>query len=247
MSGVVSVTLRTPDGTEHRQTWPTSALGRLQHPGLFERDPEYLAALTAAGWEGWNPRPGLLAPQGYGLVVVDLVHDVILDWQMSTWLSGISAVLLARDAWTPAAEAPPAGEPLHWLEAALRSRTPGPHHVALTPEAGPVWYADRDSAGARFALLYGAGRIRHACSLADGSLRTVPQGDLRGVLAAAREVAAAGAYGWYFVVDPAPCGIETHSPGDASELPSLLARVEALGFAVTPEERRVWEERVPGD
>jgi hypothetical protein len=178
MSGVVSVTVRLPDGAVSKMLWPTSRLYHLQIPALPEKDPETLRDLTVIGrgpWPGtrpWPARPGRLAPDEYGLVVVDLAENRIVTRQGSMDLRSLSLGSVVHSARNPVL----AAAHQHELRArGARSENslmdvllermvhPVPHdgeiHLGDTSE-GP-WFAERDSDAARAAALYAKQRLTH--------------------------------------------------------------------------------------
>lgn len=100
MSGFLAVTLREPDGTEHRLLGWNTVAPSFMRAGIPEGRPEAIAHVLGSwtrmradfdenGPDGpfryrnadWFAPPGLLAPEEYGLLVVDLAERVILDGQ----------------------------------------------------------------------------------------------------------------------------------------------------------------------
>lgn len=101
MGGSLAVTIREADGTEHRMCrWTNPTPYFVNNPLLCEKDPAYLAGYLSQ-WRDmredfernqgnkafehnmtscYAPYP-FLAPHGYGLLVVDMQRDVILDMQ----------------------------------------------------------------------------------------------------------------------------------------------------------------------
>lgn len=242
MSGTLAVTVRMPDGAEHRQLWPTSALTRLLHPGLFDKDPGYLSTLVHGPWDGWEHEPGTLAPSGYGLIVVDLQEDVLIENQGAQDLSTISLFHLTL-AWTPE-DTSAASTPASFLDG-LDPRTPSQDHVALTRDgASPTWYANRGSDAAHFAALYEAGRVPLLRD-PEGAPYAVPSGRLRQALELARRLTriAPDLYRQVrFVIDTRPLRIESflHTPDRVGAYQAQLARVRDLGFQLSPEEEASW-------
>jgi hypothetical protein len=101
MGGTVAVTLRDVDGTEYRMSrWTNSMPWGICNAKMFQKDPQHIANYVKQWLEMkadheankdtgefefnmtdcYHPSPGL-CPDGYGLVVVDLMNDVILDMQ----------------------------------------------------------------------------------------------------------------------------------------------------------------------
>jgi len=116
MGGAVAVTLREPDGTEHRMCrWTNGLPWMLVNIGLYEKRPEHIAAIIKAweemknDWRLHKDEPftperefefpmtptyapyGMLAPHGYGLVVMDMKHDEILTLQGYTSFDNLHA------------------------------------------------------------------------------------------------------------------------------------------------------------
>ena len=101
MGGSVGLTIREPNGKEHRMCRSTGVLSwAIRNMKLVNKDPEHITAVLKT-WEEmrndyernkesgnfeiemtgcYAPYP-YLAPIGYGLVVVDMVHNEILDNQ----------------------------------------------------------------------------------------------------------------------------------------------------------------------
>ncbi len=111
MGGTVAVTLRDVDGTEYRMNrWTNSMSWGICNAKMFVKDRDHINAYLKqwlelkSDWEanhyGGNfkyemtdyyfPNPGLV-PDGYGLVVVDLMNDTILDMQGYTSFDNIGA------------------------------------------------------------------------------------------------------------------------------------------------------------
>lgn len=203
MSGVVSVTVRLPDGAITRMLWPTSRLHHLQVPGLPEKDPATLRNLTVVGhgpWRGarpWPSRPGKLSPAEYGLVVVDLARNRIITHQNATDLSSISLGSLTRSARNPQRAAAQ-------REALAQSGRDSFLLCHLDAAADPVaregevdvgsashpWFADADSDAARAAELYARGRLtRLVLTQLNTSAPIQPGRDFGTLLTELREVA----------------------------------------------------------
>ena len=100
VSGTLAITLREPDRTEHRLLGWNTVAPSFMRAGIPEGDPAAIqhvlgpwtrmqADLAENGPDGpfcfpntdWFGPPGLLAPDEYGLLVVDLAEGVILDGQ----------------------------------------------------------------------------------------------------------------------------------------------------------------------
>ena len=103
MGGSIAVTLREPDGTEHRMVrWTNSLPWFVKNMKFVNKEKshidEYMKQYNQmmADWkanketknfvynmtEVYAPFPGTLAPAGYGLVVIDMKKNIILSMQM---------------------------------------------------------------------------------------------------------------------------------------------------------------------
>lgn len=240
MSGIVSVTLRLPSGKEFRQTWPTSALHRLQHPGVMDKDPGYLHYLAHGPWEIWQVHPGPLAPQEYGLVVVDLVHNRILSQQTATDLESILLTYVTQT-WTQKERS----DTCPSLPAFLRVQPHG-ETVLVDDEKGPPWYTTADTPAHRFSALYRAGRIRALTSLGGTSYLPVPQNDLRKVLEISHQIARNTSSLLTYTVDLSPLQIERfeHPRTGVPQWRSLQKRLLSLGFRLSEAEKEIWNQRI---
>jgi len=107
MGGSIAVTMRTPDGTIHKMCRWTNILGWVvTNLRLAQKDPEHIKKVLKpwqdmrADWLKGKPYKypmtdvyghyDHLAPYGYGLVVIDMVNDVILSWQGYTNLETVT-------------------------------------------------------------------------------------------------------------------------------------------------------------
>jgi len=117
MGGTVAVTLRKPDGTEYRMSrWTNSMPWGITNLKLLQHNMTHVDAYLEQ-WLGMKedyeknkdsgefefdmtdcyfPSAGL-APDGYGLVVVDMVNNVILDMQGYTSFDSICAASVGLD------------------------------------------------------------------------------------------------------------------------------------------------------
>lgn len=84
MGGVVAVTVRFSEDEQYRMTWGTSGLGLFRASGFVQQDAAHLAECRKR-WA--KPElAGMLAPDDYGLVVVDFVTKRIISFQNFTSL-----------------------------------------------------------------------------------------------------------------------------------------------------------------
>ena len=87
MGGSVAVTVRFSADSEFRMLWGTGGLETFKGKGFVCREAKYLEECKAR-WANADYK-GLLAPAGYGLVVVDFVTNRILASQGYTDLQSI--------------------------------------------------------------------------------------------------------------------------------------------------------------
>jgi hypothetical protein len=229
MSGFLAITLREPDGTEHRLLGWNTVAPSFARAGIPEGDPAAVAQVLASwtrmradlaenGPEGpfrylntdWFGPPGLLAPEEYGLLVIDLTKGVILDGQEGHPLDQV---------------------PLHRVLDELEVVD----GVVTCPE---------DAAAHRFAGLYGAGRVRTLyLPTLERKIDLPPDEpeflfrfltELRGRIAHDTRL-----FSW-FSLDLTPLRLERFAYRDPAQMRRMRRRVRELGFQPSPAESRRW-------
>jgi hypothetical protein len=229
MSGFLAITLREPDGTEHRLLGWNTVASSFARAGIPEGDPEAIAQVLAS-WTrmradlaengpdgpfrfrntGWFGPPGLLAPAEYGLLVVDLAGRVILDGQEGHPLDQVPLYHILND---------------------------------LAVVDGEVTCLE-DSAADRFAQLYAAGRVRTLYLPTLERKVDLPPDEpeklfrflleLRGPLAHRTRL-----FSW-ISLDLAPLRLERFDYQDRTEMRRMRRRVHELGFRLSSDEARRW-------
>lgn len=225
MGGTVAVTLREPDGKEHRMyRWTNPLPGFVECIHLINKDPEYIQSYLRLWFEmaeDWKkhkedekfefpmtacyaPYPGLLAPEGYGLVVLDMQKDKILSMQGYSSFGKMD-------------------------EAAL--------FLSMSPN---VFTGDSDEHAPhrRFAELFKAGRVKGRYSY-EG--KEVPQGEanVEDLLKAIRKRKSSD---WvYYELDLSPFTIEDFGDFSDQHASNFKARLIELGFELTDKENDIWD------
>lgn len=225
MGGTIAMTLREPDGTEHRMArWTNIMPWAFSTLGFLEKDPAHLDALLgqwrdmARDWDRNGPDGPFefnmtpcyaphreLVPTGYGMVVADMQNDVILHSQGYTSIGKLSV----------------AGVSLEW-------GSPNP-----------------DSTYQGFKTLWQAGRIVGAeywdgSAVAVDGLDGVSLGQLRTKIQDPHWRRSDGAW-MYFVVDMRPFTVESFQEYDQDDQRRMLTRIRELGFHLSEKEEAGWE------
>jgi hypothetical protein len=231
VSGTLAITLREPDRTEHRLLgWNTVAPGFMR-AGIPEGDPEAVAHVLGPwrrmradfeenGPEGpfryrntdWFAPPGLLAPEEYGLLVVDLAGGVILDGQEGHPLDHVP-LYRAIDG----VQESEAG-----FTCPLDSDT---HRFLDLYQAGRVGTLYLPTAGSTVDLPPGEpGKVLHF--LAEARKRLAFETHLRS----------------WFSLTITPLRLERFDYTSRKEMRRMRGRIRDLGFALTRAERQRWSE-----
>lgn len=219
MGGSIAMTLRLPDGTEHRMMrWTNIMPWAFTNLDLVTENPEHLKAFMSQ-WhemvEDWDTAQAagtepkflmtscyapyrLLAPDGYGLVVIDMVNKVILH---SQGYSDIGTIFTSS---------------FHDGE-----------------------FTDPDSNKYRFKKLWDAGRIKSIKRWSAEGVSVIPvpwstAEEAVEALHSSRE--------WMgdFIVDMSPYTVERFPEHNTKEAIRLRERVLSLGFALTAPEEAQW-------
>ena len=231
MSGTLAITLREPDRTEHRLLGWNTVAPAFMRAGVPEGDPGAIAHVLGPwtrmradfqenGPHGpfryrntdWFAPPGLLAPQEYGLLVVDLAERVILDGQEGHPLDQVPLYRALGD--VQESEAGPA--------CPVDSDT---HRFLDLYRAGRVGTLYLPTAGSTVDLPPGEpGKLLHF--LADSRKRLSLETHLRS----------------WFSLSITPLRLERFDHTSRKEMRRMRRRVRDLGFRLTPAEHERWNE-----
>jgi hypothetical protein len=237
MGGTTSVTLRKPDGEEFRMTrWTNSMPWGICNPRMFNANEAHMNLYLEQWLDmkrdyeknhiGGNfehnmtscyfPSAGL-APCGYGLTVVDHVNNVILDMQGYCSFGDVNVAGVGLD---------------------IRKSDDGEQLLCNM---------DDDSTFRTFKEFYDEGRIlgvttaksydekRPYDPLPDVSFEEI-------VKLIATNYDRKGDHWYQFIVDTAPFTIERFEECDHEETERMRQRVLELGFVLTDEENKEWDE-----
>lgn len=230
MGGSTGLTIREPDGTEHRMCrWTTMLPWAINNMRLINKDPEHIRAVLQewkemrADYERnkWNgkfknnrtecyaPYP-FLAPQEYGLVVVDMANEEILDYQGFKSAGSMHAAGILLDMFQ------------------LESRKKNP------------WGANDDYDHVRFKEFYEAGRILEATRLSKNLEHINVKGkslqELIEMMKKNRESLLE------FELDMSPFKVTRYKECDPEDAQLLKLKLKELGFELSDEEKRIWAE-----
>lgn len=211
MGGSINFVIRRPDGREHRlATWTGTMTYYATHIGTIQKDPGHIDALLSQ--ENAEEGP-YLHPEGYGLVVIDQVNDVILSCQGYSEVGVFygSQIISAFAYADPSFESADS-ETLARLRGLLHANVPIHCRAAKRSAAGEVVVLDRgkiseDEARARYTLSAG----------------TAPMFDR-------------------LLVDMSPFTVERFSDGARAASKALRRRVRELGFKISRAEMASWRE-----
>lgn len=231
MSGTLAITLREPDRTEHRLLGWNTVAPSFMRAGIPEGQPEAIAHVLGSwtrmradfqenGPHGpfryrntdWFAPPGLLAPEEYGLLVVDLAEGVILDGQEGHPLDEVPLYRAFGD--------------LEESEAGFTCREESDtHRFFELYRAGRVGRLYLPTAGSTVDLPPGE-----------------PEKTLRFLAASRKLLSFDTHLRSWFTLDIAPLRLERFDYTSPKEMRRMRRRVRELGFVLTPAERRRWNE-----
>lgn len=231
MSGTLAITLREPDRTEHRlRGWNTVAPAFMR-AGIPEGDPGAIAHvlgpwtrmradLEENGPDGpfrhrntdWFAPPGLLAPEEYGLLVVDLAERVILDGQEGHPLGHVPLYRVTDD--------------VRESEAGFTCRADSDaHRFFELYRAGRVGTLYLPTAGSTVDLP-----------------PDEPEKLLRFLAESRKRLSLETHLHSWFSLTIAPLGLERFDYTSRKEMRRMRRRIRDLGFALTPAECQRWNE-----
>src|SRR3989344_6678036 len=247
MGGTVGLTIREPNGKEHRMArWTNILPWAIKNIRLLNKDEKHLQDVLKLWYEMrddylkhekdkkfefnmtecYAPHP-YLAPIDYGLVVVDMVNNEILDYQGYTSPDTIDKSKIKNDMLSNETGAVTL---LHISPENERSKELGKN----------AFYLDNDELDAvRFRELFVAGKITTAIDMDDES-KTI---DLRGKnLDDIINLVKRGKSFLTFPVDMSPYKLTKYEEHDADEALRMIIRIKELGFTLSDKEKLLWNE-----
>lgn len=252
MGGTVAVTIREPDGKEHRMSRWTMAFPDLVHdPRFIAKDPTYIADYLKRWYEmreDWiqNHETGKfkhrmtpcygdgihLAPDDYGLIVLDQKENRVLSMQSYTTFGifGTSAVWLALNG-----DGVTVGVGCNVVNPIdlLKNK-----EVSLEQHLAALEAVDPDNYAVSFFKLFADGRIKSMQRSPDEELLSLTH---MGTEELARVVLEDRPGYSYFPVDLSPFAI-TEYDENSTGATQMRQDILDLGFVLTDEEERFWEE-----
>jgi len=165
-----------------------------------------------------------LAPVGYGLVVVDMVNNQILDYQGYTSIGRISSVSIRSDI----TENECGGHTLLYIGPEERRPKQKGVHNAFNSD-------DEYSAAMRFRKLYEAGRIPSAI---DQTSRECLSLDGKSLDQIAEMIMSKKYY--TFPIAMSPFQITEYREHDARDAVKMREKIEELGFTLSSKEKNLW-------
>jgi hypothetical protein len=231
VSGFLSITLREPDRTEHRLLGWNTVAPSFMRAGIPEGDPGAIAHVLGSwtrmradfeesGPDGpfryhntdWFAPPGLLAPEEYGLLVVDLAEGVILDGQEGHPLDKVPLYRAFGD-----------------LEESDDTFT-------CQVDSDTQRFFDLYQAG-RVGRLY----LPTAGSMVDLPPGE-PEKTLRFLAASRKLLSLETHLRAWFTIDISPLRLERFGYRNRKEMRRMRRRIRELGFTLSAAERRRWDE-----
>ena len=231
MSGTLAITLREPDRTEHRLLGWNTVAPSFMRAGIPEGDPAAIAHVLGSwtrmradfeknGPDGpfhyrntdWFAPPGLLAPEEYGLLVVDLAERVILDGQEGHPLDHVPLYRAIED--------------LEESEAGFTCREGSDtHRFYELYRAGRVGTLYLPTAGSMVDLPAGE-----------------PEKLLRFLAASRTLLSFQTHLRSWFTLNIAPLRLERFDYTSPREMRRMRRRIRELGFVLSPAESRRWRD-----
>lgn len=245
MGGSIAVTVREENGKEHRMCrWTNTLPWFVKNIRLLNKDKKHLRKYLDT-WESmvddWNknqttinfdlnmtpvyaPYP-FLAPHDYGLVVVDMLSDHILDYQGYFHSEIIGSVGVSSD---------------------MSSVAPGVHKIVI---GGPqpnrlgrqAFYQDEEvSEATRFRELLEAGKIKGLVKdYRKGVVEPLKENTLDEAVKIIEDDRERFSY---FQIDMSPFQLIRYHEPDPEEAEKIRTKIKDLGFTLTTEEDKLWDE-----
>ncbi len=247
MSGTVGLTIREPNGKEHRMARGTKILSwTINNIRLLNKDEKHLQDVLKL-WhkmrddylkhekdkkfkfpmtKAYAPYP-YLAPIEYGLVVVDMVNNEILDYQ------GYSATNIFHSSYIN-------HDMLTKERGSVTPHNIGPEDERPKELGKDAFYLDDNELDAvRFRELFEAGKITTAVNRLDKSKII----DLRGkTLDDIINLIKRDNFYITFQIDMSPYKVTRYEEHDADEALRMRRRIKELGFTLSDKEKFLWDE-----
>jgi len=241
MGGNVALTIREPDGTEHRiGTWNKCISSYLQNVRLYDKDlgaakkvfefwdllqMEYVAK-SRFKRSDQNPRPfAYLAPDGLGLVVVDMVNNQILEHTDAVRTCTMDGIAI-RHEMNCNADGSPRG-----MQIGTRREPPKKMGMKAFEIEDEFCYARR------FKRLWENGKITQVVTTPEEipvQLAGKPLEEIVGILQTDIDA--------YFPIDTSPFKVTSYREFDPIDAMAMKATILELGFKLTDQEKQLWEE-----
>jgi len=241
MGGSVAVTVREESGREHRMCrWTNVLPWFVNNMKLVNKDPTHVAAYL----KQWNEMRAdylkhqqdenfespmtpcyapysTLAPHGYGLVVIDMQKNRILSSQGYSYLGDIDSIAVASD---------------------MSSVSPGVHKMVIGGKQPArrglkAFHDDADGNAYRFREFLEAGRI----SEAKGNNNSISM-EGKSLDDTIEIIKNDHKHSLHFPIDMSPFKIKTYYEYDSDSAIEMRQDIEQLGFSLTDEENKIWDE-----
>ncbi len=247
MGGLVGFTIREENGKEHRMCrWTNVMPWAVSHMGIVLKDPMHVHDVLSPWYEmaddyqndrkdkspmAWSyvPHAGL-NPVEYGLILVDMKNNVILDMQGYTAVGRVSVVNLKNE----------------WNAVSITKMgcmlSTDPDDKRLGAKAFKRRKADDDNDAIRFMDFVAAGRVKEVqyYDRETNSMLRKPV-EVKTVKEVGRYINLPDNYDKSFVFDMSPYEIRTFKEGKTG-CKQLYAAIKELGFELTEKEETAWVE-----
>ncbi len=246
MGGNIAVTIREQDGTEHRMCrWTNAMPGFLTNVRLAHKNSEYVGEITKTWYDfvkdyalhkedeqfehpmtsSYAPYP-FLAPESYGLIVVDMMTDQILECNGYSTVGNIDIAAI-RNHMSEDAE----GD-FHMI-------TLGGSRSERRPKKGMNAFYEEDIYGParRFKDFADEKRVVSVVGI-EGKIDVHEKSfvELLPLIMQDKDSF------FQFTLDMSPFTIKKYGEGSAKEARRMRKDVEELGFVLSKEEKQIWRE-----
>lgn len=246
MGGSVGLTIREPNGKEHRMCrWTNILPWAITNIRLVNKDVKHIEKILDPWYDMredymQHKKDGkfrnemtkvyaphhYLAPQGYGLVVVDMVNNKILDHQGYISISNIDIISVASD---------------------MSSVSPGLHKIMIgdkQPEKlgkKAFYFPDDESRAVRFREFFEDGKIMEARDSRNGNTILLNGKSLEDAI---KVIEGDFERYLYFPVNMSPFEVIRYQEFDPEEAKKMKKDILDLGFRLSNEEEAMWDDWV---